>query len=97
MLQLTLVNYPFEAPITVFVPPAPEYPHVYSNGHICMSLLTTDWSPAITMTSLTLAVLSMLNSATVKKRPSNDAEYCQQHPVGSIPSKAGWVYDDDKA
>ena len=32
-------KYPFEAPETVFIGDTPEHEHVYSNGHICLSIL----------------------------------------------------------
>ncbi|KAL7128129.1 hypothetical protein ABFS83_14G295100 [Erythranthe nasuta] len=31
-------HYPMEAPQVIFVPPAPQHPHIYSNGHICLGL-----------------------------------------------------------
>ena len=34
-------RYPFDSPIVTFVgEDIPEHPHVYSNGHICLSILT---------------------------------------------------------
>ena len=39
-------SYPFEAPEVVFVGShVPVHPHVYSNGHICLSILSDHWSP----------------------------------------------------
>ena len=32
-------NYPLESPEVVFLGEAPVHPHVYSNGHICLSIL----------------------------------------------------------
>jgi ubiquitin-conjugating enzyme E2 W len=34
----------------------PHHPHIYSNGHICLSILTDDWSPALSINSVCLSV-----------------------------------------
>ena len=43
-LQFTFNDkYPFDSPEVVFVGTAPVHPHIYSNGHICLSVLDSDW------------------------------------------------------
>ncbi|CAO1348564.1 unnamed protein product [Diamesa hyperborea] len=58
-------KYPFDSPQVQFTGDnIPEHPHVYSNGHICLSILTDDWSPALSVQSVCLSITSMLRYMT---------------------------------
>lgn len=59
-------NYPIESPEVIFVGDVPVHEHIYSNGHICISILYDQWSPALTVSSVCLSILSMLSSSKQK-------------------------------
>jgi ubiquitin-conjugating enzyme E2 W len=60
-------RYPMESPEVTFIGDAiPIHPHVYSNGHICLSILYDQWSPALTVNAVCLSIISMLSSCTHK-------------------------------
>ncbi|XP_003383493.2 PREDICTED: ubiquitin-conjugating enzyme E2 W-like [Amphimedon queenslandica] len=87
-------KYPFDSPQVTFIKPyLPVHPHVYSNGHICLSILDRDWSPALNVSSICLSILSMLSSCTQKVKPDDDSMYMRFAP--SNPKKTTWVFHDD--
>eukprot|EP00828_Plagiopyla_frontata_P044497 TRINITY_DN728_c0_g2_i2.p1 TRINITY_DN728_c0_g2~~TRINITY_DN728_c0_g2_i2.p1 ORF type:complete len:152 (-),score=24.13 TRINITY_DN728_c0_g2_i2:79-534(-) len=89
-------EYPIESPEVIFVGKSPDHEHIYSNGFICMSILYDEWSAALTVASVCMSIISMLNSAKKKSRPFNDSEFCKRS-VGKGPKAFIWTFDDDKA
>ncbi|XP_015789528.1 ubiquitin-conjugating enzyme E2 W isoform X1 [Tetranychus urticae] len=88
-------KYPFDSPEVTFIGPnIPIHPHVYSNGHICLSILTEDWSPALSVQSVCLSIVSMLSSCTEKKRPPDNSLYVKT--CSKNPKKTKWWYHDEK-
>eukprot|EP01036_Dinobryon_divergens_P027272 gene27272-36011_t len=87
-------DYPMDSPEVVFLLPAPIHEHIYSNGHICLNILGDDWSPALTVHSICISVLSMLSSATVKVLPQDNAGYTSR--PNTNPKRSRFHYHDDK-
>lgn len=77
----------------MFLPPSPVHPHVYSNGHICLNILYEEWSPALTVRSVCMSILSMLSSCTEKALPPDNVRYTM-FTRGS-PKNTKFMYHDD--
>jgi ubiquitin-conjugating enzyme E2 W len=87
-------KYPFDSPGVTFIGKSiPLHPHVYSNGHICLSILADDWSPALTILSVCVSIQSMLSSCEKKESPPDNDMYVR---FGSRdPKKTRWYFHDD--
>ncbi|KIJ60106.1 hypothetical protein HYDPIDRAFT_161350 [Hydnomerulius pinastri MD-312] len=90
-------SYPISSPAVQFVvdqnSQAPVHPHVYSNGHICASILGTEWSPVLSVSAVCVTLQSMLASCKVKERPVDNDRYVRTAPDN--PKKTRFQYDDD--
>ena len=89
-----LIFQPIERPAVTFIENIPINPFVFSNGFICLSILETEWSPALKVSAVTLSILSMLSSTKEKRKPHNDAEICSRG--WKSPKDALWfhIYKD---
>lgn len=86
-------RYPIDAPEIIFIDNIPINEHVYSNGHICVSILYDNWTPAYTLHGAVMNIISMIAGAKSKKKPVNDKMYCYMSKNKS-PKEFKWVYDD---
>ncbi|XP_051004541.1 ubiquitin-conjugating enzyme E2 W-like [Acomys russatus] len=58
---------PFGSPQVMFtVEMFPVHLHAYSSGHICLSILTGDWSPALSVWSVYRSIYRILPSCKEK-------------------------------
>jgi len=88
-------DYPSQPPEVVFMRPSPVHEHIYSDGKICLNILSSDWNPKMDVKSLCLSLLSMLSSAKKKSRPpDNDSTVVMSQ--GQKSRNMQWEFHDDK-
>jgi len=96
-------RYPIEPPEVVFVKlppssgtprPIPIHPHIYSNGFICLDLLSTaGWSPVQTAESVCMSLQSMLTANNRNERPPGDTDFVARNK--QRPRDVNFFYHDD--
>ncbi|OKL57871.1 hypothetical protein UA08_06671 [Talaromyces atroroseus] len=96
-------RYPIEPPEVVFVklPPSsstprtvPIHPHIYSNGFICLDLLSSaGWSPVQTVESVCMSIQSMLTANSRNERPPDDDDFVARNK--RRPRDVDFFYHDD--
>ncbi|CAL5349313.1 unnamed protein product [Camellia sinensis] len=57
-------------------------------------ILYDSWSPAMTVSSICISILSMLSSSTVKQRPTDNDRYVKN--CRKSPKETRWWFHDDK-
>ncbi|KAH8834892.1 ubiquitin-conjugating enzyme/RWD-like protein [Flagelloscypha sp. PMI_526] len=90
-------QYPISSPAVQFDvsggKESPMHGHVYSNGHICASILGTEWSPVLSVVAVCVTIQSMLASSKKRERPPDNDRYVRSAPKN--PKKTQFVYHDD--
>ncbi|CCX04607.1 ubiquitin-conjugating enzyme/RWD-like protein [Pyronema domesticum] len=93
-------QYPIEPPEVKFITATdreiPMHPHIYSNGVICLDLLSAGvgggWSPVQSVETVCVSIQSMLEGNNINQRPEGDDQfvYGPQRRIKDI----NFVYDD---
>lgn len=74
--------------------PIPIHPHIYSNGIICLDLLSSaGWSPVQTVESVCMSIQSMLTANSRNERPPGDSDFVSFNK--RRPRDINFMYDDD--
>ncbi|KAH0879481.1 hypothetical protein HID58_066875 [Brassica napus] len=60
-------------------------------------ILYDSWSPAMTVSSVCISILSMLSSSPAKERPADNDRYVKNCKNGRSPKETRWWFHDDKA
>ncbi|CAA0838985.1 Ubiquitin-conjugating enzyme 15 [Striga hermonthica] len=60
------------------------------------NILYDSWSPAMTVSSICISILSMLSSSPVKQQPADNDRYVKNCKNGRSPKETRWWFHDDK-
>jgi ubiquitin-conjugating enzyme E2 W len=88
----------WQAPEVMFVTAPgreiPIHPHIYSNGVICLDLLSSGngWSPVQSVETVCMSIQSMLTGNTRNERPEGDEQFVLR--AGRSVRDIQFVYDD---
>lgn len=95
--EVQFIELPTAATTTTFPDtrrPIPIHPHIYSNGIICLDLLSSaGWSPVQTVESVCVSIQSMLTANTRDERPPRDHDFVASNR--RRPRDINFQYDDD--
>ncbi|PWZ21218.1 hypothetical protein Zm00014a_032761 [Zea mays] len=58
-------------------------------------ILYDSWSPAMTVSSICISILSMLSSSPAKQRPADNDRYVRNCRNGRSPKETTWWFHDD--
>ncbi len=58
-------------PTVVFVPPLPHI-NVFKSGSVCLSIVSYDWKPSISIKQILLGVQTLMNEPNVKSVANHD-------------------------
>ncbi|KAG6785735.1 hypothetical protein POTOM_007317 [Populus tomentosa] len=73
-----------------------DFPEHYPMEAPQANILYDSWSPAMTVSSICISILSMLSSATVKQCPADNDRYVKNCRSGRSPKETRWWFHDDK-
>ena len=79
-------DYPSKPPKCKFVPPL-YHPNVYTNGNICLSILNTDWRPAITVKQMILGIQDLLDDPNMSSPAQSEAYNCRKKSPAKYKAK----------
>ena len=65
-------QYPYKAPTVKFVTTI-FHPNVYSDGNICLDILTSNWSPVYDILNILISIQQLLTDPNNKSPANNEA------------------------
>ncbi|KAI0504780.1 hypothetical protein KFK09_015733 [Dendrobium nobile] len=97
-------HYPMEAPQVIEVFKRVDFdPFSYFISFVILlkvvvfyDILYDSWSPAMTVSSICVSIVSMLSSSTRKQRPADNDRYVRKCKNGRSPKETRWWFHDDK-